>query len=189
MNVEKLWPSICIIVSNFRQSKQKLYFRFFQILSIVLNIKIKPSYSDFIDRISLQDYVKKAFQIHELWPNAKMATSSPVLWGKHFWALLHTVSRSYLNSRDYIFRRFLILYTYILPCQTCKKDFLKLIQTFKSYNQTKIGYITYISKLHNVVNFKIKSKNKTNKTIQTLNIKKFTDAVKAKPRSSCGCGG
>ena len=77
----------------------------------------------------------------------------------------------------------------MLPCTSCKKDFFGLLKKYKTYKQTKQGFMKYISKLHTIVNLKVKT-TKTTKTTKTMttNKIKFTDVKIVKRSSGCGCG-
>ena len=80
----------------------------------------------------------------------------------------------------------------MLPCTYCKKDFFSLLQKYKTYKQTKPGFMKYISKLHTLVNLKVKTKTttKTKKGVTTTTRKKkFTDVKIIKRSSGCACGG
>jgi hypothetical protein len=190
-----VWPSICIIVSNFRPNKAKVYFRFFHVLRKILHLK-PITQNDVSSRVNLLKYVKNAFQNQTVWMHANVCKTSPQLWGKYLWYLLHKVSTFYSKLEDEMFRRFLVLYTHTLPCMVCKRDFFNLLYKYKTYKQTKQGFTKYICKLHRLVNLKVKNTKSSNKPVITIHATttnnttkiKFTD-VKVKKRSSgCGCG-
>lgn len=82
----------------------------------------------------------------------------PLIWGRPFWFLLHTITLNYPNQPTEIdiadYSQFVRLFQKMLPCETCQQHFGEFIKQYpiEKYLQKKEDFILWMNTAHNNVN-------------------------------------
>lgn len=174
IHTNSLLPTISIIVSNYynvvkKKGKRKVYEDFFLDLKRIFSLQprhILPLLAQqmidnklnnkvFESRDTLQRYFKD-IGVSTLWKHCDLLKKEPVLWGKYFWTFIHSVSLMFIPNQGNLFDRFLILFSKILPCESCGRQFVIMLRDADSYDSNVYGFAQHVIRLHLKVNHKLK---------------------------------
>jgi len=93
-----------------------------------------------------------------------MENIDPKYWGPYGWKFLHTLTLYYpdipSNDDKKNIVNFLHTLSYVLPCETCRHEFKKLLKKYppEEYNTNKTILIRWLYNIHNKVNKRLEHK-------------------------------
>ena len=115
-----------------------------------------------IDLPTLRLWVRNAFEIRSIWPDAHRLMRSTRLWGHYFWVMLHHASLSYKKSRRQAHIRLLYSTAQVLPCGRCGRHFARLlrrrpfqIDDLQPSPNRRLNFVHYVVRLHAAVNRRV----------------------------------